>query len=77
MSLKNKALLYNFLSFAILFVVLRFFIMGFFVETHFLKSLLSALITMLLAPKFAILKNKDGSRIMMKWLFLKGFKELN
>tara|TARA_R110000868_G_scaffold395761_1_gene667658 strand:+ start:556 stop:786 length:231 start_codon:yes stop_codon:yes gene_type:complete len=76
MSLKNKALLYNFLSFAVIFIVLRFFIVGYFVEAHFLKSLLSAIFTMILAPKFAILKNKEGIRIMMKWLFLKGFKEL-
>ena len=76
MSLKNKTLLYNFLSFAIIFIVLRFFVMSYFVETHLLKSLMSAILTMVLAPKFAVLKNKEGEQIMMKWVFLKGFKKL-
>lgn len=76
MSLKNKTLLYNFLSFATIFIVLRFFVMGYFVDTHLLKSLLSAILTMILAPKFAVLKNKEGEQIIMKWVFLKGFKKL-
>ena len=76
MSLKNKTLLYNFLSFAIIFIVLRFFVMSYFVDTHFLKSLLSAILTMVLAPKFAVLKNKEGEQIMMKLVFLKAFKKL-
>ncbi|WP_159447303.1 hypothetical protein [Cellulophaga tyrosinoxydans] len=50
--------------------------MSYFVDTHFLKSLLSAILTMVLAPKFAVLKNKEGEQIMMKWVFLKGFKKL-
>jgi hypothetical protein len=76
MSLKNKALLYNFLCFAIIFTILRFFVMDYFYENRIVKSVLSALITMVFAPKFAVLKNKEGSRIVMKWLFSKNIKEL-
>ncbi|MFI8604330.1 hypothetical protein ACIGCP_07700 [Cellulophaga baltica] len=76
MSLKNKALLYNFLSFAILFVVLRFFILDYLYESTVVKSIVSALVTMIFAPKFAVLKNKEGTRIVMKWLFSKSIKKL-
>ncbi|WP_158975962.1 hypothetical protein [Cellulophaga sp. L1A9] len=76
MSLKNKALLFNFLSFAILFAVFRFFVMDYFYDNRIVKSVVSALITMILAPKFAVLKNNEGTRIVMKWLFSKRIKEL-
>lgn len=76
MTLKNKALLFNFLSFAIIFIVFRFFVMDYFYENRIVKSVLSALITAFLAPKFAVHKNKEVSSIVMKWLFIKGFKQL-
>ncbi|WP_165750394.1 hypothetical protein [Cellulophaga sp. Z1A5H] len=76
MTLKNKALLYNFLCFAILFFVFRFFVLDYLYENRIVKSIVSALITMIIAPKFAVLKNKEGSRIVMKWLFSKSIKKL-
>ncbi len=76
MSIKNKALLYNFLGYAVLFIIIRFFIIEFFALNHFVKLIIAAILATLLAPKFAVIKTKEGARLVMKWIFIKGFKEL-
>jgi hypothetical protein len=76
MSIKNKALLYNFLGYAILFIVIRFFIVEYFALNHFVKLMIAAILATLLAPKFAIIKAKDEGKLVVKWIFIKGFKEL-
>lgn len=75
MTLKNKALLFNFIGFAVLFLVARF-ALAYFLELHrLLLALLSAVIATVLAPKFAVV-HAEGRRLVMKWIFLKGVKEL-
>jgi hypothetical protein len=34
------------------------------------------MVALLLAPKFQAIKSHDGEKIFMKWLFLKGVKEV-
>lgn len=76
MSLKNKAFVFNFIGFAFIFIVLRWWVMDFFSWNHVLKSILSAISATLLAPKFAVIKTKESPKLVMKWIFIKGFKVL-
>ena len=75
MKLKNKALLLNFTGFAVLFLIARFGLAYFFDIHRLLLAVLSAIIATVLAPKFVVL-NSEGKRLVMKWIFLKGIKNL-
>lgn len=76
MTLKQKALLYNFLAFAILFLIFRFGLTYLFAIEAIYVSLVSAVIAMVLAPKFAVAHIHDKEKLMMKWIFIKGVKEV-
>ena len=39
-------------------------------------SLIAAISASFLAPKYAIVKKEGLDKIVMKWIFFKGFKEL-
>ena len=73
---KHKVLVFNFLGFAILFVLFRFGLSLFLQLDSFYMSLIAAITASFLAPKFAVIKKKGVDKIVMKWIFLKGFKEL-
>ncbi|WP_150451926.1 hypothetical protein [Arenibacter lacus] len=73
---KNKALVYNFLGFAILFIAIRFLVgMLLDLKTIFL-AIIAGVVTIVLAPKFAVVKTPKGKKLMMSWIFLKGVREL-
>ncbi|MDC6389897.1 hypothetical protein PP182_14455 [Maribacter sp. PR1] len=76
MKLKHKALLYNFLGFAIIFLIARFGLVYLLEVKPFYYAITSALIAMLLAPKFAVAQVNSSKKLMMKWIFLKDVKEL-
>ena len=76
MNKKTKALLYNFLGFAPLFVVFLFVIERFTGLTGFWIPITSAVVSTLLAPKFQAIRVKGEERIFMKWLFISGVKEV-
>ncbi len=73
----TKTFLLNFLSFAVLFIVFRL-ISGYFLEDsgRLVKALAAAVLASILAPKFGAVKTDKGYKIMMKWIFLKGVKEI-
>jgi hypothetical protein len=73
---KHKVLVFNFLGFAILFVLFRFGLSLLLQIDSFYLSLTAAIAASFLAPKFAVIKNERIDKIVMKWIFLKGFKEL-
>lgn len=76
MSLKLKALLYNFIGFIFFFLLIRM-CMGYFLSiNNILNLLIVGLITIILAPKFAVVKEHHGEKIKMKWIFIKGVKEV-
>lgn len=78
MSKPNKALLYNFLSFAILFFGFRYLVENYTsLDGRFLISGAAALIATILAPKFQAVTTKEGEKLFVKFLFLKGIKEIN
>lgn len=76
MTLKTKSLLYNFLGFAILFIIIRFVADTYTNLSGFLLPLTAAVAATLLSPKFQVVKTHEGEKLFMKWLFIKGVKEI-
>lgn len=71
-----KAFLYNFLGFAPFFILLSFLIDTFTGLTGFWVPLTAAVATTILAPKFQAVKFHGQEKIYMRWLFIKGTKEV-
>jgi len=76
MSIKTKSFVYNLLSFAAFFIPLQ-------VAVSYFTNLQSIWIPMtafvvgtILAPKFQAVKTREGEKLFMKWLFVKGVKEV-
>lgn len=76
MKLKHKVLIYNFLGFAVLFVLFRFLLYISLSINSLYLSAIAAIAASLLAPKFAVAKIEGIEKIVMKWVFIKGFKVL-
>jgi hypothetical protein len=76
MSKKTKAIVYNLIGFATLFISLRYFVLNYTSLTGFWKPITAALIASLLAPKFQAVNTRDGEKLFMKVLFVKGVKEI-
>ncbi len=76
MAPKHKALAYNFISFALLFIIFRFFMGYFFPWERFVLAMVAAILASIMAPKFAVVKTDEGERIFVKWVFKKGPREL-
>ncbi len=76
MKLEHKALLFNFLGFALLFLIARFGV-GYFMEVPRLYLAIGAAIfATLLAPKFAVVRDSGKEKLMMKWVFMKSPKAM-
>lgn len=73
---KHRALLFNFIGFAILFIAGRSLLVYLFSSDTILLAVLAAAIAMVLAPKFAAVKTPAGEKLMMQWVFIKGFREI-
>lgn len=74
--MKAKALLYNFIGFTFFFFLLRY-LSGFVLPTHqIFRVVLAAIIANILAPKFGVIKTNSGKKMMMKWVFIKGIREI-
>ena len=76
MSKKVKSFLYNFLGFSVFYIPAYLLVMNY---SH-LQGLWIAgtafMVSLILAPKFQAVKTHDGEKIYMKWLFIKGVKEI-
>jgi hypothetical protein len=76
MAPKHKALIYNFLTFAILFVLFRFLLDYLFSLERFVLAVISAILATILAPKFAVVKTANGVKMFVKWPFKKIPREM-
>ena len=76
MSKKTKAFVYNLLGFAVLFIGMRYFVLNYTNLHGIWKPLTAAIIASLAAPKFQAVKTRDGEKIYMKVLFIKGVIEI-
>lgn len=77
MSKSIKSFIYNFLSFAALFLPLQVAV-SYFTNLEGIWILAVAfVIATIFAPKFQMVNTKDGEKIFMKVIFVKGVKEIN
>lgn len=76
MQLKTKSFLYQLLSFVIVFLPFRIVLDKFSSLEGILPSIISFVITLILAPKFQVVKTNQGEKLFMKWIFKKGVQEL-
>lgn len=73
---KIKALVFNFIGFAFLFVVIRLTLGEIMPINRIFLAVTSAILANVLAPKFGVVKNQSGEKILMKWIFIKGMREI-
>jgi hypothetical protein len=76
MSKKTKAFVYQLICFAILFIPLRFVIDIYTNLQGIWISITAFVIATLVAPKFQAVQTNEGEKLFMKWMFVKGFKEI-
>ena len=76
MTLKTKSIVYNFIGFAILFIIVRFLAATFTNLSGLWLPATAFIVATLLAPKFQAIKTNEGEKLFMKWMFIKGVKEI-
>jgi hypothetical protein len=74
--LQLRAFLYQLGYFGILFVLFRFLIGSYTNLEGIWISFTAFIVGTILAPKFQAAKTKDGEKLFMSWLFIKGVKEI-
>lgn len=74
--LQIRAFIYQLGCFAILFISARYVVANFTDLTGFWIPLTAFIIGTIIAPKFQVAKTKDGEKLFMKWVFMKGIKEI-
>ena len=74
--LQIRAFIYQLGCFAILFISARYIVAQYTNLTGFWIPLTAFIIGTLIAPKFQAVKTKDGEKLFMKWIFMKGIKEM-
>ena len=76
MSKKTKSFIYNLLSFAAFFLPLQVAVSYFTNLQGIWIPITAFVVGTLLAPKFQAIQTNEGEKLFMKWLFVKGFKEI-
>jgi hypothetical protein len=74
--LQLRAFLYQLGCFAILFISFRFLIFKYTNFTGLFVPFTAFVVGTILSPKFQAVKTRDGEKLFMSWLFIKGIKEL-
>lgn len=76
MNKKVKSFVYNLICFAILFILFRFLIDKYTNLTGLFIPVTAFVVGTLIAPKFQAVQTPDGEKIFMRWLFLKGVRQV-
>ncbi|MBF6640901.1 hypothetical protein IVB69_05375 [Flavobacterium sp. J49] len=76
MTNKTKALLYNLICFAAIFILVRFILDLYTGLTGLWLPITAFIVGTILAPKFQAVKTHEGEKVYMKWIFIKGIKQL-
>lgn len=74
--LQLRAFLYQLGCFAILFVLFRYLVERYSGLTGLWIPFTAFAIATLIGPKFQAVKTKDGEKLFMKWIFIKGIREI-
>lgn len=69
-----KAFVYQLVAFIILFVPLRHLIGKYTNLTGFWIPITAFVIVTIIGPKFQAAKTKDGEKLFLKWIFIKGVR---
>jgi Na+-driven multidrug efflux pump len=76
MNLKVKAFILQLISFATLFIIVRYLLANFTNLEGMWISVTAFVSGTILAPQFQSVKTKDGNKMFMKWIFMKDVKEI-
>ena len=68
--------MFQLLSFALFFIVARFLITSYTGLSGFWIPITAFVVGTILAPQFQAVKTNEGEKLFMKWLFMKGVKEI-
>ncbi|HEY6142287.1 MAG TPA: hypothetical protein VIV55_02510 [Flavobacterium sp.] len=74
--LQVRAFLYQLGCFAILFILFRFLVANYTNLTGFWIPMTAFIVGTILSPKFQAVKTKEGERLFMSWLFIKGIRRI-
>ena len=74
--LQVKAFVFQLLSFATLFILGRYLIEHYTNLTGLWIPFTAFVVGTLLAPKFQAVKTNAGEKLYIKWMFIKGIKEI-
>jgi len=76
MSKQTKAFLYNSLSFALFFIPVYFLVKYKTNLNGLWIPVTSFFVSLILAPKFQAVRAREGEKLFMSWIFLKGVREI-
>jgi hypothetical protein len=74
--LQVRAFLYQLGCFAILFISGRYLVAAYTGLTGLWIPMTAFIAATLISPKFQAVKTKDGEKLFMKWIFIKGIREI-
>ncbi|MEO8533502.1 MAG: hypothetical protein ABI441_07125 [Flavobacterium sp.] len=74
--LQVRGFLYQLGCFAILFIAGRYLVATYTGLTGIWIPMTSFIAATLISPKFQAVKTKDGEKLFMKWIFIKGIREI-
>lgn len=75
--LQVKAFVLQLLCFATLFILTQFLIEKYLGQAGIFVSIVSFIFSTVMSPKFQAIKTNDGEKLFMKWIFIRGVKEIN
>ena len=76
MNLETKSLLYQFICFAAIFALVRYAIVPYTSLTGYWLPITAFVVATLLCPVFKVVRTPQGQKLYMKWMFIKGVKEI-
>lgn len=74
--LQVKAFVFQLLCFAVLFILSRIVVDKYSNLSGLWIPVTAFVVSTILAPKFQAAKTNEGEKLYMKWLFIKGIKEI-
>jgi len=74
--LQVKAFVFQLLCFAVLFILSRVLFEKYSNLSGFWVPITAFVVSTLLAPKFQAVKTNEGEKLLMKWILIKGIKEI-
>ncbi len=76
MSLKTKGFFYNFVGFALIYILLYAIATFFTGLTGLWRPITAAVAASLLSPKYQVVKTANGEKLFVSWIFFKGVREV-